>query len=81
METKQGTETRKKTAQQEIDPVAESSDESFPASDSPAWTTSGDGRSELKKKKNPKSGSLSGEPGTTEEKPHPHPHKTRLGSG
>ena len=30
-----------KSAPEEIDPVAESSDESFPASDAPAWTTSG----------------------------------------
>lgn len=35
---------------QAIDPVAESSDESFPASDAPAWTTGGDARSALKKK-------------------------------
>jgi hypothetical protein len=43
-----------KDTPEEIDPVAESSDESFPASDAPAWTTSGDGRSALKKKKNRK---------------------------
>jgi hypothetical protein len=45
---------RPKSTPEEIDPVAESSDESFPASDAPAWTTSGDGRSgssDLKKKR------------------------------
>jgi hypothetical protein len=45
---------RPKSMPEEIDPVAESSDESFPASDAPAWTTSGDGSSgssDLKKKR------------------------------
>ena len=40
-----------KSTPEEIDPVAESSDESFSASDAPAWTMSGDGRSDLKKKR------------------------------
>ena len=43
------TPKRPKSVPEETDPVTESSDESFPASDSPAWTRSGDGRSELKK--------------------------------
>jgi hypothetical protein len=55
MAPKKKTETanRPKSTTEEIDPVAESSDESFPASDAPAWT-SGDGRSGgsgLKKKR------------------------------
>jgi len=47
------TARRQENPPEEIDPVAESSDESFPASDAPAWT-SGDGRSGgsgLKKKR------------------------------
>ncbi len=40
---------RPKSTPEEIDPVAESSDESFPASDAPAWTTSGNGRSDPEK--------------------------------
>jgi hypothetical protein len=39
------TTKRQERPPQEMDPVAESSDESFPASDAPAWTTSGDARS------------------------------------
>lgn len=46
-----GAAQRPKGATDAIDPVAESSEESFPASDSPAWTTSGEGRPSLKKKK------------------------------
>ena len=62
---------RPKSTPEEIDPVAESSDESFPASDTPAWTTSGDGRSDLKKKKNQKRGSLRGNAGNDRRKADP----------
>jgi hypothetical protein len=72
-----------KSTPEEIDPVAESSDESFPASDAPAWTMSGDGRSALKEKKNRKRNVRWGNAGRGGEKqiPHRHPQKPRLGSG
>jgi len=65
---------------QAIDPVAESSDESFPASDAPAWT-SGDGRSALKKK-NRKRGLLREDAGNAGRKADPSPpSRMRPGSG
>jgi hypothetical protein len=57
---------------QAIDPVAESSDESFPASDAPAWTAGGDARSALKKKQNRKRGLPREDAGNAGEKQIPH---------
>lgn len=67
------TANRPKSTPEEIDPVAESSDESFPASDAPAWMTSGDGRSALNKKKNRKRGLLRGNAGNDRGKADPSP--------